>query len=327
MTAPTGTFQTFQTVGIREDLSDMIYDISPTETPFMSNIGRVKTTQTKFEWQIDSLAAANGANAVIEGDDATTDTASATTRLSNHTQIMDKVPRVSGTNIAVNAAGRKNELAYQVAKRSKELKRDMETRLTGNYGDTAGAAAIASTTAGFEAWITTNDSRGSGAGATAGSQGGYANGKAGAATDASSTNTRTFTEALLKSVIKLCWDNGGNPNIVMVGSHNKQVASGFNGIATQYRDNPQKGQATIIGAADVYVSDFGTFSIVPNRYSRARSALVIDPELWKVAYLRPFKVQNLAKTGDSERKQLIAEFGLVSANEAGSGIVADLLTS
>lgn len=327
MTVPTGTYQTYQTVGIREDLSDMIYDLSPVDTPFLSNIGRGKCSQSKFEWQIDSLAAANGANAVIEGDDATTNTASATTRLSNHTQLMDKVVRVSSRNQAVNAAGRKNELSYQVAKRAKELKRDQETRLTGNYGDTAGAAAIASTTAGYEAWITSNESRGSGAGATQGSAGGYANGKASAATDASSTNTRTFTEALLKTVIKSCWENGGSPNMVMVGGHNKQVASNFNGIATQYRDNPKAAQATIIGAADVYVSDFGTFSIVPNRFSRAKSALVIDPEMWSVAYLQPYKVTDLAKTGHSDRKMLSVEFGLVSKNQIGSGIVADLLTS
>lgn len=289
----------------------------------MSNIGRSKCQQTKFEWQLDSLAAANGANAVIEGDDATTDTATATTRPSNHTQIMDKVVRVSGTNQAVNAAGRKNELAYQVAKRSKELKRDMETRLTGNYASTAGAAATARTTGGYEAWITTNDSRGTG-----GTQGGYSSGSVSAATDAGSTNVRTFTETLLKAVIKDCWDNGGSPNIVMVGSHNKQVASGFNGIATLYRDTaPKVEQATIIGAADVYVSDFGTFSIVPNRFSRARSALVIDADYWTTAYLRPFRIQDLAKTGDSDRKQLIVEFGLCAKNEASSGVVADLTTS
>lgn len=322
MAAPTGTYQTYQTVGIREDLSDMIYDLSPTQTPFMSNIGRGKCAQSKFEWQIDSLAAADGTNAVIEGGDATTNTASATTRLSNHTQLMDKVVRVSSRNQWVNAAGRKNELTYQVAKRAKELKRDQETRLTGNYGDTAGAAAVASQTAGYEAWITTNDSRGTG-----GTQGGYTNGKAVVATDASSTNQRTFTESLLKTVIASCWENGGEPNMIMVGSHNKQVASGFNGIATQYRDNPKAAQATIIGAADVYVSDFGTFSIVPNRFSRARSALVIDPEMWSVAYGQPYKVEDLAKTGHSDRKMLSVEFGLVCKNEAGSGIIADLLTS
>lgn len=325
MAVPTGTYQTYQQVGIREDLADKIYDISPTETPFMTmcKVGK-KAANTKVEWQTDALAAADADNAVIEGDDATTDTASPTTRLSTYTQIMDKVVRVSETSQQVNAAGRKKALAYEVAKRSKEIKRDMESRITGNKASSAGSAGAARTTAGVLAWLETNTSRGTG-----GSDGGFNSGTGvvDAATDASSSNVRTFTEALLKAVIKDCWDNGGEPNIVMVGSHNKQIVSGFGGIATQYRDNRQVGPASIIASADVYVSDFGQFQIVPNRFSSARDAMVLDMEFWELRYLQPFNISPLAKTGHSERRLLRAEFALCSKNEGASGVIADLTTS
>lgn len=325
MAVPTGTYQTYQQIGIREDLADKIYDISPTETPFMTmcKVGK-KAANTKIEWQTDALAAADGTNKVIEGDDATTNTASPTSRLATHTQIMDKVVQVTETSQAINAAGRKKELAFQIAKRSKEIKRDMEARLTGNYASVAGSAATARETAGVAAWLETNTDRGSG-----GADGGYNSGTGvvDAATDASASNVRTFTESQLKSVIKSCWDNGGEPDIVMVGSFNKQTASGFSGIATQYRENPQQGPAAIIAAADVYVSDFGRFSIVPNRFQRARDALVLDMEYWEVRYLQPFNISPLAKTGHSERRLLRAEFALCSKNEGASGIVADLTTS
>lgn len=324
MAVPGGTTQTFQGVGIREDLSDIIYDITPTETPFLSMARRGKATQTKHEWQTDALAAADGANAVIEGDDATINTFTATTRLANYTQIMDKAISISGSMEAVNSAGRKSELSYQLSKRSRELKRDMETRLTGNYASTAGAAGAARATAGVEAWLASNTELGSG-----GAVGGYTTtGVVVAATDATSTQFQTFIEADLKSVIKQCWTNGGDPGVVMVGPFNKQKASGFGGIATLYRDTAGSMKpATIMGAADVYVSDFGEHRIVPNRFSRDRTALVLDMDYWEVAYLRPFQQAKLAKTGDSEKRQLLVEFALCSKNEAASGKIADLTVS
>lgn len=331
MTAPTGTTQTYQQVGIREDLTDMIYDISPTETPFLSMAGRVSVKQPKHEWQQDSLAAADGTNATIEGDDATNNTAVATSRLANYTQLMDKVVEVSSTANAVNAAGRKQELSYQIAKRSKEIKRDMEARLTGNYASVAGGASTARQTGSVESWLTTNTSRGSG-GATAGADGGFhsTTGLTVAATDASSSGVRTFTEALLKTVIGDCWNAGGEPDTVMVGKFNKQKASGFSGIATLYRDTAGKNSASqisIVGGADVYVSDFGSHKIVPNRFSRDRSALVLDMSYFKVGYLQPFKIDPLAKTGHAERRMLSAEFALECSNEATSGVIADLTTA
>lgn len=318
MTVPTGTTQTYQQIGRREDLSDVIYDISPTEVPFMSSIGRTSTDATYTEWQTDTLAAADGDNAVIEGDDATNDTATATVRLGNYTQLMDKVVQVASSARAVKTAGRKDEFSYQLAKRAKELKRDMETRLTGNYASVAGAAGTARKAAGFEAWIQTNDSRGVGGANTA-----FTGGIQAAATDGTQ---RAFTETLLQDVLQLCWENGGSPSLVMVGGFNKKTASGFDGIATQYNDAANK-KPKIVASADVFVSDFGTVNIVANRFSRSRSALVIDPEFWDVAYLQPFKTEDLAKTGHSDRKMLSVEFTLRSLNEKSSGCVADLTTS
>jgi hypothetical protein len=318
MTVPSGTTQTYQVVGRREDLTDVIHDVSPTDTPFMSAIGKSEAKNTFHEWQTDALAAASASNAVIEGDDPANDSITATVRLGNYTQLSDKVIQVSSTQRASNNAGRGDELSYQLMKRGKELKRDIESSLTSNNASVAGAAGTARVSAGFEAWIQTNDSRGAGGSNTA-----FSGGIQAAATDGTQ---RAYTESLLKDVLQLCWENGGDPNLIMVGAFNKKVMSGFSGIADQVRDTGNK-RATIVGAADVYVSDFGQLDIVANRFSRSRSALVVDPSMWKLCYYQRFKTEDLAKTGHSDRKMLSVEYTLECCNEKSSGTVADLTTS
>lgn len=318
MAVPSGTTQTYGVVGRREDLTDVIHDVTPTDTPFMSAIQKGSCSNTYHEWQTDALAAADGANKVVEGDDPANDSITATVRLGNYTQIMDKVIQVSSTQRAANNAGRGDELSYQLMKRSKEIKRDMETRLTGNYASVAGNASTARECAGFEAWIQTNDSRGASGANTA-----FSGGIQAAATDGTQ---RVYTETLLQDVLQLCWENGGEPTQVQVGAFNKKAMSSFAGIADQVRDTGNK-RATIVGAADVYVSDFGQVNIIANRFSRTRSALVIDPSMWKLCYYQRFKTEDLAKTGHSDRKMLSVEFTLESCNEKGSGVVADLTTS
>jgi len=318
MAVPTNTYQTYTAIGRREDLTDVIYDLSPTKTPFMTNIGRGSATQTSHEWQTDELAAANGANAVIEGDDATNDAATPTVRLKNYTQLMDKTIQVASSNRVGAKAGRADELSYQRSKRIKELKRDMEARLTGNYASAAGAAGTARECAGFEAWIQSNASRGTGGSSTA-----FAAGIQAAATDGTQ---RAFTETQLKEVLRECADNGGEPSMVLLGGFNKQAASAFAGIADQRRDTGNK-RAVIVGAADVYLSDFGEINMVYSQFSRSRSALVVDPDMWKLCYYQPFKVEDLAKTGHSDRQLLSVEFTLEACNEKSSGVVADLTTS
>jgi hypothetical protein len=321
MAVPTGTFTKYAAVGIKEDLQDMVYDISPTETPFMTNIGRGKARATYHEWQTDSLAAASAANKHIEGDDDATNTASPTTRLGNYTQIMKKVPRVSGTMIAVDTAGRRDEMSYQISKRSQEIKRDIEACFCGTQAAAVGTAAGARASAGLGAWLWNNQTK-KGAAATTVAV------SSGAPTTAPTAGTAgTFTEANLKSTIAACWEDGGSPTMVLVGSHNKQLASAFGGIATQYRDNPQTGPGVIIGAADVYVSDFGQLNIVASRFTTAANVFVLDLEYWEAGYLRPISQKPLAKTGDSERREILCEVTLVAKNPASSGKVYTTTTS
>ena len=308
------TFTAHSAIGQREDLTDIIYNISPTETPFMSSIGKTKATAVYHEWQTDSLAAATTGNAAIEGADATSATLSPTVRLGNYTQIIQKTVQVSGTLDAVNKAGRKSEKAYQLAKASSELKRDLETILLANQGRSAGSSTTARKLGSILSWIKTNSDVGSG--------------RADPATIGVSTRTdgtqRTFTETLLKTVVSEVFVSGGSPKILMVGAAGKQKVSSFAGIAAQRYMAPSNTPTTIIGAADVYMSDFGTMSVVPNRFMRTREALILDPEYAALAYLRPFQTNDLAKVGDSENTQLLAEVTLEVKNEAAHGIVADL---
>lgn len=314
MATPSNTQTSYSTIGNREDLTDVIYNIDPTATPFMSSIERGSANAVLHEWQTDVLAAASETNAVLEGDDATTDAFTPSVRLSNTCQISDKVARVTGTQQSVVSAGRKDELAYQIVKRSKELARDMESSLAANNAEVTGDATLARELGGVEAWFETNVDRGSG-----GSSGGSGNT---AATDASTT--RAFTEAMLKGVLRSCWDNGGDPDLVLVGSKNKQTMSTFTGNATRMKSAEDK---TLVAAIDIYQSDFGDIEFRPSRFTRARSALVLQTDMWAVSYLRSPRMANLAKTGDSERRQLLAEYTLESRNEAASGIVADLTST
>lgn len=315
MAQPTNTYATNDMVGIREDLSNVIYNIAPVETPFFSMAGRVSVSNTNHEWQTDSLAAA-AANAVIEGDDATTDAATATVRLGNRTQISDKVARVTGTGRAVDTAGRADEMDYQMLKRGRELRRDMETALLANKAKVTGNDTLARELAGVPAWITTNTDIGTGAAAD----------PTGDGTDARTDGTqRAFNEDQLKTVMASVFTEGGTPNTLMVGAFNRQIASSF-GPGTKM----QKAEdSTLHASFDVYESDFGNLKIVPNRFQRARDALILDMAFWKVGFLpgREFKTHDLAKTGDTDRRQILSEYTLEASQEKASGIVADLTTS
>ena len=314
MAQPTNTFDTYDSVGEREDLSDVIYSISPTDTPFLSSAAKTQATAILHEWQTDSLAAAATNNAVIEGDEATLDASTATTRLSNSTQIMDKTVVITGTQESVDKAGRASELAYQIAKRAKELKRDMEATITGNIAEVGGNSTTARKMGTLGSWVTTNDDLASDGASGAG---------AGNAAHTDGTQ-RAFTEAQLKSVIKSVWNAGGDPSMVMVGPFNKQKLSGFTGNSTRFDAGAD---ATLYTSVDVYASDFGQLQVVPNRFSRDRDAYVLDMEYWGIAFLRDLSMHELAKTGDSEKRQLLVEATLESRNEAASGLVADLTTS
>ena len=313
-------FQTYQTVGIREDLADIIYSISPTETPFMSGIAKEKATNTTHQWQTDALAAV-AANAAVEGADITYGTMSATTKEENHTQISTKGVQVSGTNEAVTSAGRANELAYQVAKAAKELKRDMETALLSNVAKAAGNATTARKLGGCQTWIETNVDAGAG---------GSGAGNGAIRTDGTQ---RAFTEDQLKGVLRSCFNEGGNPNMIMVGAFNKQKLSGFTGGSTRFDSAEDR---RLITSIDVYESDFGTLQVAPNRFIRGanataakkgQDALVLEMDMWAVAFLRDFALQTPAQTKDADQRFLVAEYTLVARNEKANGLVTDLTTS
>ena len=326
MSQTSNTFDTFGAKGIRESLSNVIYNISPEETPFMSNAGRENVKNTYFEWQTDSLAAASTTNAQIEGDDVSAfDATSATTRVGNYTQISSKTLLISGTLESVDKAGRRSELAYQLAKRSAELKRDMESIMLTNQAASAGSAGVSTAlrkTGSLLAFLKTNTDKGTG-----GVDPVYTSSPTATRTDATSANQRTFTETILKSVVQKVWASGGSPKVLMVGPVNKQRVSGFSGIAQIRKEVVGNRAATIIGAADVYVSDFGNVNVVPNRFQRERDAFVLDPEYANVAFLRPFSTVQLAKTGDAEKRLILVEFGLKVNTEAAHGIAADLTTT
>ena len=322
-------FQTFQAIGRREDLEDVIYNIDPVETPFMTMAARGKATNTFHEWQTDALASASATNAAIEGDDAANGTSTPTVRLGNYTQISTKYAVVTDTQIAVDSAGRSNEMSYQVAKRLAELKRDMESNLTQNGGSTSGSAASARTSAGLESWLTSTTGNASVGNSTSIGTGGnyttpgFASGGFAGPTDAS--NTATFTVTPLKNTIQKIWTDGGNPGIIMVGGGIKQTVSGFTGIATLYREAGSTAKGTaIVGAADIYISDFGEHRVVPNRFQRNRTAFVLDMDFWSVAYLRKVSQKEIARTGSSEKRFIDVEYTLVSKNQLASGKIADI---
>jgi hypothetical protein len=284
----------------------------------MSSVGKTKATAVYHEWQTDSLAAASLSNYAVEGATASDATMSPTTRVGNRTQIAQKTVKISGTLQSVDKAGRKSEKAYQLAKASAEIKRDMETSLLSNQVASNGDSTTARKLGGLQAWLATNGDFGTG-------------GSAGASGTTARTNgtNRTFTEDILKTVIKEVYAAGGNPKVLMVNPAHKQTVSAFAGIAAQRFMAPANAPTTIIGAADVYLSDFGTVSVVPNRFMTStnscdETAFVLDPDMAAVAYLRPFQTNELAVTGDNESTQLLAEYTLEVKNEAAHGIIADL---
>ena len=313
------TFTSFSAKGIREELSDVINSISPETVPFQSNVGSKSVSNTYFEWQTDALAAVDK-TARIDGDDvASFDATAATTRVGNYTQILRRTVIVADNLESQDLAGRNSELSMQIAKRGKELKRDLEAVLTDNNAQVAGNTTTARETGGLGAWIATNDIMG-----VAGSPAS----PTGDGTDARTDGTqRAFTESMLKSAMQLAFSSGGTPSILMVGPFNKTVVSGFAGIAAQRYMAPSDSPTTIIGAADVYLSDFGTLSVTTNLFQRERDAFILDPEYASVNYLRPIQNVELAKTGDASKSMLLCEAGVEEGSEAAHAGVFDLTTS
>src|SRR5574341_1176558 len=291
------SFATFNAVGNREDLADAIYNINPEETPFISAISRDKISNPLFEWQTDTLAASAN-NKVEQGNEATFAAITPTKRVNNRSQISEKTLAITGTQeTGTNPAGRKSEVAYQKAKKMVELKRDMEFAALQNTTAIAASAGVAPQTRGIPGWLETNNS---------------------APVDGTQ---RAFTEQLLKDVAKLCWDQGGNPTMLFTPSAQRSVVSAFTGAATKFDKTEDK---TLYATVEVYVGDFGRYSIINSRHQRARDVFLVDPEMFALSILRPMKSTELAKTGDSEKHMVNVEWGLRAKNEASSGAIRDL---
>lgn len=317
MTIVANTFTSFDAIGIAEDVDNVIVNISPEDTPVLSNAGKDKVENTHFEWQTDSLAAASSANQQLDGDDVAAFTAiTPTVRLGNYTEIARKVFLISGTEQAVRKYGREDEMGYQIAKQAAELKRDQEASITANKGAVAGNTTTARKSGSLLAFIKSNTDFGA-----TGADPVYTTTPTATRTDGTQ---RAFSETIHKNVLQKLFTSGGNVKFVTLGPTEKQTASGFAGVATRYSPMTEADKGAIIGAADVYVSDFGKHTFVPNRFQRSRDALYLDPEFYQVVSLRPYQVVDLAKTGDADKRMLLIEFGLKVKNEAALGIAADL---
>ena len=286
-------FKTYDATAIREDLSDVIYDISPTDTPFMSSIaGKGSVSNTLFEWQTEALASAVINNYHVEGADAGTAATTVTARVTNQTQISKKVVEVSGSHEAVNNAGKKSELAHQLAKASKELKRDMEGSLLANNAAAAGNATTARETRGAAHFITTN------------------------VTDAGTSGTHAaMVEADILAAAEAVWTAGGEASTILLGATNKKLITAMSGRADAVRTVADNNM-TIQNSVDIYVSDFGTYNIVMDRFCDQDYVYFLDHDMWSVDYLRDFQTVDIARAGDGEKKMLLVEYGLRCGNEA-----------
>lgn len=307
MTAPSNTYVTTSAIGNKEDLSDIIYRISPTTTPLMNMAAKAKASNTLHEWQTQDLASAVTTNAQAEGDNASAKSVTPTVRLSNRTQIASKTVIVSGTQQAMNPAGRKDELAYQLSMASLELKRDMESALC----QLDVAATSPRQARGLTGWVVDNVDRNGGTLASYTGNTGRTTGTA-----------RAFTEAQLKNVLQQCYSAGGEPDTVMVGPSQKQTFSTFSGNATRFDKSED---AKLYAAIDVYVSDFGSLKVTPNRFQAARDVFVLQADKLALAYLRPFSTIELATTGDAVQRELVVEYTLECRAPKAHGAVYDVL--
>ena len=316
MAQPTNTFDSYDAVGIREDLSDVITNISPEETPFFTKSGKSRARNTLHEWQTDSLRA-SAANAHIEGDATTADTATATTRLGNYTQIFKNAVVVPDTDEGLDKAGRAREVAYQTLKIAKEQKLDIEKALFDNNARVAGNSSTARELAGAPAWLTSNITNTGTGGAD----------PTGDGTDARTDGTQTaFSQADFDSAMQSIWENGGNPDTVYLSAFQMNVALGFTGNNNQ-RSSVQAGDERVIKSLAVYVTPWGTVEFMPSRENRGRDVFIMQDDMWEVATLRPTKNVALAKTGDNTTRQVVTELTLVCKNEAANGMVVDCSTS
>jgi hypothetical protein len=309
------TYQTYQEVGLKENISDIITNISPRKTPFQSSIGSEKVHQPIFQWQEDSLRSVSATTAV-EGADSVEITAVPTVMRSNYTAIFSEAVKVSGSTQAAQAYGRAKELAYQMSKSAAALKRDLENAFVGTAASAAaGSAAVARVTASAQAQIT-----GFGTSTFAAQSGNvfYMN------------TAVNLTETALVNAIQAAFVAGGDPTRILVTPSNSVIIASFASASGRYRtiqDSTVSNKTTLVNAVNLYVSPFGEQVVEVDRFLRAKHTLIYDPDMWSQATFRPWTRENLAKIGDSERQLIVGEFGLKHKNFSASALVLDNLAS
>lgn len=322
MALPSNTYTRYTAgTNVREDLIDRITMTNPEQTPIISAFGRATATSNYHEWQRDNLATPNKDNAALDGDDATGAALNPPARVANYCQIFQKTIVVSGRAEKVKKAGMTSAMAYNIAKGMKEVQRDMEAMVVSSNPAVAGSQAVAPKSGGLGVLIYTNVSHGAGGSTTAHTSG--------APTTAPVAGTaRPFTEALLKTVVQSTYTTSGMiPPAVYMSPYHKGVFSSFAGIAVnRYQVGKGKNeQGRIIGGADVYMSDFGELEVVPH-YILAGSTTVygLNPDYGDIVYLRGFEQNALAKTGDNEKKQILADATVRLTSEQAHFKLADL---
>ena len=318
MAQPSNTFDSYDAVGIREDLQDVIYNVSPEETPFLTKCRKTTASNTLHEWQTDALRS-SAANAHIEGDATTAEARTATTRLSNRTQIFKNAVVVPDTDEGLDKAGRAREMAYQVLKISKEQKLDVEKALFDNNAKVDGNASTAREMAGAPAWMTSNVN--------------FQSGNSGANPNGTGSNARTddgtptaFSQTKFDDVMQSIWENGGTPGTCYLSAFQMNKALAFTGNNNQ-RANVVADGERVINSLSIYLTPWGQVAFQPSRENRSRDVFILQDDMWEVAVLRPAKNVELAKTGDNSTRQVVQELTLVCKNEASSGIIADNTTS
>ena len=318
MAQPTNTFDSYDAKGLKEDLEDVIYDVSPEETPFYTACAKVKATNTLHEWQTDTLRS-SAVNAHIEGDDTVAEARTATVRLQNYSQIFKNAVVIAATEDILDKAGRAKEMAYQVMKIAKEQKLDIEKALFANQARVIGSSTAARKLAGAPAWMTTNVN--------------FVSASSGANPTGDGTDTRTdsgaptaFTQAKFDDVMQDIWSSGGKPDTVYLSSYQMNIALGFTGNNNQ-RSAVQAGDEKVIKSLAVYVTPWGTVEFKPTRENRSSDIFIMQDDMWSCGVLRGTKNQALAKTGDNEKRQVVTELTLICRNEKASGGIFDNTTS
>ena len=317
MAVPSETLLSYGTVGIREDLSDVIYDVAPDETPLLSTLDQATAKQKTHEWQTDTLDTPSADNEFLEGDDFAGTAANVTTRLNNILQISKKEPVVSGSNESYDAAGRGSEMEYQIVQKGRALKTDIEKSMFANKAKNAGNASTARIAAGIPAWLTSNTDFDAGGADPTGD---------GSDTRTDSGTTRAFAETQFTGVLESIFDSGGNPDQCFLAASKKTTSNAFVGAATE--KNIDVGTRTVINVVAVYESDFSTSGIamIPSRHVRSRDVIIVENQFlgFATAPGRNMVDEELGKTGDNTKHQLICEWTLEMRNEAAHGGVYDL---